>query len=249
VFAESQGIPNKEAFKLLAEELPNRSINSKKAVIIQSPTTLAIPPLHYSPEKAQALADLRSISRYGVDLAATTIGSLGFGEVLGYSCWVLTDGIHIAEARRMDGEKFPAVGCLGDRKSHTLRGSSKSWPIGITPHSGKNTLSGLPILLVEGGPDYLAACDIAWHSPKGYLPVTMLGSSSLIHADALPLFKGREVLILAHPDDAGETAAKKWCKQLRKVKAEPRVKKLSGGDLNDLVKRDGSESVANGLLQ
>jgi DNA primase len=77
----------------------------------------------------------------------------------------------------------------------------------------------------------------------------MLGSSSLIHADALPLFKGREVLILAHPDNAGETAAKKWCKQLRKVKAEPRVKKLSGGDLNDLVKRDGSECVANGLLQ
>jgi len=249
VFAESKGIPNKDAFKLLAEELPNRSFKSKKAVTKNAPATPTIPPLHYCPKKAHALADLRGISRYGIDLAATTIGTLGFGEVLGHDCWVLTDGLHIAEARRMDGQKFPAVGTLGERKSHTLRGSSKFWPIGITPQHGTKALAALPIVMVEGGPDYLAACDVAWYSPNPYQPVAMLGSSSLIHADAPPLLKGREVLILAHPDEAGVNAAKKWCNQLRKANAIPAVKKLSGGDLNDLVKRDGAEAVAIGLLK
>jgi hypothetical protein len=103
--------------------------------------------------------------------------------------------------------------------------------------------------LVEGGPDYLAACDVAWHSSKAFLPVAMLGSKSKIHADALQFFAGREVLILAHPDESGVEGAKTWCNQLRRVNARPGVKKLMGGDLNDLVKKDGAEAVADGLLK
>jgi hypothetical protein len=243
VYALRKNISNKEAIRLLAEELPNR-----RSKPIPKQKRLVIPKLQYTPEAAETLSKLRGISRHGIDLAATTIGSLGFGEALGHSCWILTDGKNIVEARRMDGLKFPRIGTLGERKSHTFAGSSKSWPIGITPQHGQKSLSTLPIVLVEGGPDYLAACDMAWHSSREFLPVAMLGSTSKIHDDALQFFKGREVLILAHPDESGVEGAKTWCNQLRKAKAHPRVKKLLGGDLNDLVKRDGAEAVAMGLL-
>ena len=242
VFAETEKISNKEAIRKLANELPKRR---PKRVPRQKP--LVIPKLQYNPEAAEKLSKLRGISRHGIDLAATTIGSLGFGEVLGYSCWILTDGKNIAEARRMDGLKFPTIGHLGERKSHTIAGSSKSWPIGINPMHGKKAVSKLPILLVEGGPDYIAACDMAWHG--GFLPAAMLGSGCKIHADALPYFNGREVLILAHNDESGIKGAKAWCHQLRKANAFTQVKRLLNGDLNDLVKRDGAEAVTDGFLK
>lgn len=241
VFAAVKNITNKEAIRQLVEELPNRS-----AKPIPKQKRLVIPKLQYTPEAAETISKLRGISRYGIDLAATTIASLGFGEVLGHRCWILTDGKNIAEARRMDGLNF--LDNLGERKTHTLRGSSKFWPIGLIPNHGKIALSTLPLVLVEGGPDYLAACDMAWHSSKAFLPIAMLGSRSKIHADALQFFKGREVLILAHPDESGVEGAKTWCNQLRKAKAKPRVKRLLGGDLNDHVKRDGADAVAKGLL-
>ena len=244
VYAAVKNIPNKEAIRQLGEELPNKT---PKSTPKQKP--LVIPKLQYIPEAAETLSKLRGISWHGIDLAATTIGSLGFGEALGCKCWILSDGKNIAEARRMDGLRFPVIGHLGERKSHTFAGSSKSWPIGITPQHGKKSLSALPIVLVEGGPDYLAACDMAWHSSRAFLPVAMLGSKSKIHADALQFFKGREVLILAHPDESGVEGAKTWCNQLRRANAKPMVKKLKGGDLNELVARDGAQAVAKGLLK
>jgi hypothetical protein len=239
VFAEVNKISNAEAIKRLGEELPGRIPNTKTPQ-----RKLIIPKLCYSPEDAEALSKLRGISRYGIDLAATTIESLGFGMALGHPCWMLTDGIHIAEARRMDGAKFPEMGSLDERKSHTLAGSKKSFPIGLFTKLGAKAMGGLPIMLVEGGPDYLAACDVAWHSEGKILPVAMLGSSSLIDALALPHFKGRSVLILAHPDDAGVEASRRWAKQLHQVGAKPRVKQLVGGDLNDLVRSRGVEAIA-----
>ena len=121
VFAEVNKISNAEAIKKLGEELPRRSHNPKPLQ-----RKLIIPNLCYSPEEAEALSKLRGVSRYGIDLAATAIQSLGFGMALGHSCWILTDGIHIAEARRMDGEMFPEMGSLGERKSHTLAEMAKT---------------------------------------------------------------------------------------------------------------------------
>ena len=72
----------------------------------------------------------------------------------------------------------------------------------------------------------------------------MLGSGSGISPDALPFFIGRRVLILAHPDDAGQAAAKKWKSQLINAGADARAKQLIGGDLNDLVSKHGAEPLA-----
>lgn len=208
---------------------------------------LTVPTLRYTPEEADALSKIRGIPRCGIDFAATTVRSLGFGDVLGETCWILTDGRNIAEARRMDGQIFPAWGSLGERKSHTLAGSKKSFPIGLNPMHGAGALTKLPILLVEGGPDYLSACAVVLHSEKEMLPVAMLGSSSSIAPLALSFFKGRNVIILAHPDNAGVTASKGWANQLYQAGANPSVLQLMGGDLNDLVRRDGVEVVARGI--
>jgi hypothetical protein len=82
VFAEHKGISNNEAIRQLAAELPDRQ--SKPA---PKKRELVIPALSYSKEQAEALAKLRGISREGVDFAASTVGSLGFGRVLGYDCF------------------------------------------------------------------------------------------------------------------------------------------------------------------
>lgn len=243
IFAEHHKIGNNEAVKQLAAELPNRA--PRKA---PKKRELVIPALSYCPQKAEALAKLRGFTREGVDFAATTACSLGFAEVLGYDCWLLRDGINIAEARRMDGKPFPAVGSLGERKSHTLAGSTKSFPIGLNPLHGAKALNKLPVLLVEGGPDYLAACSILWDS-ETYVPAAMLGSGLGIHPLALPLFARRDVLILAHDDDSGLDGAKRWARQLAHEGATPRIRKLVGGDLNDLLVRDGIEVIKKGVIK
>ena len=238
-FAQIKGLSNTEAIKQLAAELPGRA--PKPEPVKKQP--MQLPTLSYSQGQAQAVAKLRGLGEASAEMPGAVYGTLGFGKVCGFDCWVLTDGGNrIAEARRMDGEKFPAVGDLGERKSHTLKGSCKSWPLGISP---KVTVpAAFPVVLVEGGPDYLAACELAFYSKREFLPVAMLGAGQSIHADALAFFKGREVLILAHPDDAGLIAAKRWAAQLKQARATPQAEQLDGGDLNDLVKLHGGQPVA-----
>jgi len=241
-FAEVKGISNSEAIKQLAAELPGRA--PKPEPVNKQP--MQLPTLSYSQGQAQAVAKIRGLGEASTEMPGAIYGTLGFGKVGGFDCWVLTDASNrIAEARRMDGEKFPAIGNLSERKSHTLKGSCKSWPLGISP---KVTVPpAFPVVLVEGGPDYLAACELAFHAKREFLPVAMLGAGQSIHADALAFFKGRDVLILAHPDDAGLIAAKRWAGQLKQAGATPRAEQLNGGDLNDLVKLHGGQSVATFL--
>ena len=241
VFAEAKGLSNADAIRQLRETVPSLASRPKPR---PEPHTLTVPSLEYTTAEAQQLADLRGLSLEGIEFAAVGLGSLGFAQVAGHRSWVLTDASNrVAEGRRLDGEKYPARFSLGERKSHTLRGSCKSWPLGINPHK-LSVLPGLPVMLVEGGPDYLAACDVLIQSAKEFLPVAMLGAGQSIHAEALPFFRGRHVLILAHPDEAGQTAAKKWKSQLISAGADVSAKQLQGGDLNDLVKLHGAAAIA-----
>jgi hypothetical protein len=237
VFAEVHGLTNPDAIKRLASELPRHSPKptpKKKEMVI--------PPLSYSPEQAEALAKLRGITREGVDFAASTVGSLGFGRVLGYDCWVLTDGSTIAEARRMDGKKFPAVGSLTARKSHTLGGSKKGSPIGLHSKHSAKALKRLPICIVEGGPDYLALCSILWDY-EAFLPVCMLGASIDISKEALAHFAGRDVWIIGHPDPSGKHAIERWGRQLQKAGCSVRGRQLKELDLNDTLLKHGADQV------
>ena len=241
VYAEHKGVTNREAIQNLAAELPGRKPSPKL-----EPYNLTIPSLQYGIREAEEVAKLRGLSVEGVDFAGF-LGTLGFADVGGFRCWVLIDADkRLAEARRMDGEKFPAIGHLSERKAHTLRGSCKSWPLGMNP-PGVKVPSRLPVWLVEGGPDYLAACDVMMHSGREFLPVSILGAGQRIHADALPFFRSRDVLILGHPGEAGLKAINTWSNQLRDVGASAIPIQLQGGDLNEIIKTHGAKAVATQL--
>jgi hypothetical protein len=177
----------------------------------------------------------------GLELAHD-VGVLRFGKVCGFLSWIVTDNANrIAEARRLNGELFPQQGELGPRKSHTLRGSKKGWPCGLLPSLSPDRLRYLrshPLVLVEGGPDLLAAYCILASFPgetPDVHPVAMLGANASISDEALALMAGRPVVILCHGDKAGRDAAQRWRDQLVAAKCAVKRRELpESKDLNDL---------------
>ncbi len=178
-------------------------------------------PLHHGSEKDRELmAESRHISIEAVSLGLA-LRTLTFAIVQGYRCWLLTDAEgRCAEARRLDGMPFPECGTLARRKAHTLRGSRKSWPVGVA------VLRRVPdfrtLLLVEGGPDYLAALHFSQGLERwDVLPVAMLGrgTGTKIDPAALELMRGRRVRIYPHhdADGGGVKSARIWATQLHEV--------------------------------
>lgn len=193
-----------------------------------------------SPEDLATLARGRRLWRYAVEVAIK-IGVLRFGTVCGRRAWILLDDSgKIAEARRLDGKPFDAFKGMPERKAHTLAGSRKDWPLGLT--LGTMEMDGEPvpkshpnatILLVEGGPDYLAAFDFMAKSKAiGFQPVAILGKSNKLAPEALEEMAGRRVRIFPHLD--GMEAGKAWAAQLASVGC-----KVDGFRFDGLTRKDG----------
>lgn len=164
----------------------------------------------------QELAALRKIAVIAPATAAQHLGTLLFGTVCGCRSWILTDCRRLcAEARRMDGKLFTAVGNLGERKAHTIKGSMKAWPVGLAVRTFKPS-DFRALLGVEGGPDYLAALDFTLHAHANCLPIAFLGAGAggVIHPDALRLLRTRRIRLYPHTDSSGATAARKWARQI-----------------------------------
>ncbi len=179
---------------------------------------LALPPDATPGTEAdwRTLAALRNVALIAPATAAQQLGTLLFGTVCGFPCWILTDTRRLcAEARRMDGKLFPVVGTLGERKAHTLRGSVKSWPVGLAV-KGYDLANFRALLAVEGSPDYLSALHFALHGNADCLPIAFLGAgvAGAIHPDALPLLRGRRVRFYPHADKSGGDAICKWADQI-----------------------------------
>lgn len=138
-----------------------------------------------------------------------------------FASWCITDSTrNTAEFRRLDGKKYVRQDG-GEIKAWSTRG--KNWPIGAAEIGDKAF-----VLLVEGGPDVLAA----FHFLNGYnmlrdvAVVGMLGASNLIREDALAFFGGKRVRIMVDADIPkddenprkrkmpGMEAAARWTAQL-----------------------------------
>ena len=145
-------------------------------------------------------------------------GVLVVGMWRDFQTYGVTDASgRVLEVRRIDGLPFPEMGPLPERKSHSLKGSEKNWPVGLA-----EAVDYPAVALVEGVPDFLVAHDVViWEQgtrehPQNVkcAPVAMLSASPAIHADALPFFKGKHVRIFAHAEAAGLAGAEKWKRQL-----------------------------------
>ena len=206
--------------------------------MIQQPTERARPSLggfrEGTPEELQALASLRGIGLEGIRWASAR-GVLRFGTVKGHPAWIVMDGEKVnAQARRLDGKPWEDL----NAKARTARGAWAAWPLGI------REAEPFPcIALVEGGPDFLAAHYLSlWEQASHYskqdvhcAPVTMLGASLRIHADALPLFAGKRVRLFGHGDPAGREAVTRWAREL-----EPHASEVDAFDFGGLVRADGT---------
>jgi hypothetical protein len=245
VYGAARGLNTGQAYAELKERL---QIGAPTVVPKRDkPTkTLVVPPLTREREKMRALAELRGVDFEAVELAVLNLKTVGFCRKFGLDCWAVTDSAHrIVELRRMDGGKFPPLPPkLDERKTHSLGGSKKHHPVGIA--SAVKFPADFPALLVEGSGDYLAAVGVATTSKVERVPVAMLGTNDPIGDHALPWFRGRDVVILAHNDTAGLKARKRWKEQLDPL-CRVRSFVLEGGDLNDLVKQHGAAAVAEGL--
>ena len=193
------------------------SVSPASATIHQSST----PPIlsHFTTgtaDQLKRLSLLRSFSMEGLQLAAAN-GFLMFGHKFNFEVYGVKDqsGL-LGEVRRLDGQLFAGSGSTPAHKSHTLKGSTKSWPLGII-EAGSTT----KIALVEGLPDFLACFDFLHREGKPGVvsPVAMLAASVSIDEQALSLFADKQVRLFPHYDQAGVEAAKRWAAQLNKVAA------------------------------
>jgi hypothetical protein len=269
VLAKARGLSKGEAlreFVRLAEgEVPNdyshnihRSSTEYRTTITTKPDLSKFHTSHYD--------DLTTVARdRHLDFAAIKraheLGCLRFGRVCGFQSWLLSDPAGwCAEGRRFGRLLYPAFGDLPGRKVHTIKNSLKSWPLGLGVDGSIIERTSLFVLL-EGGPDYLAA----WHfilraNREDILPITLLGRAIHgVHPDALGLLAGKKLKFFPHvdPDGGGLRMVTLLSHQLRSVGCRPTyfdlegLRAMDGGpikDLNDLVSVDPSQASELGGL-
>jgi hypothetical protein len=238
--ARARGITNREALPEFLWRANSEQINSTDPILYRCTERTAagtdregdkprIHPANFrigTTAELQALSRLRGISVEGLQVASER-GVLRFGQCQGFPTWTVLDCTYrLAQSRRLDGELF-----VGGGKSQSWKGSQQAWPLNV------HSLGGLSkAALVEGGPDMLAAFDYAFAEGKEntVAVIGMLGASCSIPDDALPLFKGKQVRIFPHVDEAGRKAGERWNEQLESAGAV-----LSWFDFDGLTQDSG----------
>ena len=144
-----------------------------------------------------------------------------------HRCWAAIDETkNVAEFRRLDNGLHTKID--GSVKPKVWSTSGKNWPLGAAQIGDRKR-----VLLVEGGPDMLAAYHFLrmWHTQRRPLlqdvaVVCMLGASNRIREEALQYFKGCRVRIMVDADTpkddeqkskrklTGAEAAARWQEQL-----------------------------------
>ena len=209
------------------------------------PAVLAPPPLlsQGTPGDWLTLSRTRSVSVEAVKLA-TERGLLRFGTFRNRPVWFVTDSSRrVIQARRLDSDRWWPHG----PKALTLAGGQASWPVGAADMGQFSR-----IIMVEGGPDLLAAFHFIFRAGCGptFTAVAMLGAANNIHADAINLFAGKATKIVPHLDPpdkngrrAGMDAARRWQTQLQGAGAAAEIISLRDlvpeaaalKDLNDVT--------------
>jgi hypothetical protein len=231
---------------LPADDAPRISKRQQSAFIAARKQVKWPPDMHAgSDADLRAVANLRAVSFDALEMMRA-LGLLKFGTVCGVPTWLVLDHSNkCGEARRMDGLPFDEIetsqGSLPERKAHTLGGSIKSWPVGLAlPEELTKTTSNF--MLVEGGPDLLAAYHLKLEmNDLSWTPIALLGAGvNRIDPEALALLRGKCVKVIEHADAAGTSAGPSWAKALSAAGARVSGFKLQG---LGLTKPDGTPAA------
>jgi hypothetical protein len=184
------------------------------------------------------LAESRCIGEKGLRLAEHR-GFLLFGDKKEGPFWSLADlEGYFRQDRMLSGEPVP------------LRsgGSTKSRTIGrLVRPLGQQLVADYPcVLLVEGGPDFLAAHYLIEQTAdrSSYAVVGILGASQSVSDENWAEYEGKVVRIYPHMDEAGIAAATCWESKLKEHGAKVDVFDFAGletdegkqvNDLNDFL--------------
>ena len=199
----------------------------------------------------EALARTRAVAIWAVELAVER-GLVQFGVFRGRNAWFVTDSARrVVQARRLDGDRWWPNG----PKAMNLLGGTASWPVGVADMGSFSR-----IIMVEGGPDLLAAFHFLLLAGRiaDVTVVAMLGASNGIHPDAIGLFCSKHVRIVPHRDAVGADASTRWRRQLVLAGANVGVVPIATlalgrdrmKDLNDLCRMpiDWQAMVARALV-
>lgn len=199
-----------------------------------------------------------SKSRFGLGMAglewAVEMGWLRFSTVKGHRAWWVTDKSGWTyQRRRIDNQPwlvFERNRCrTGTRKALSAYGNIQEWPVGVADIGHKPVVA-----LVEGEPDFLAACDFICRAGLRDLvaPVAFLGKNCHFESPLakqeriMAHFEGKYVLAFAQHDEsgAGMAGARRWMDQLKgtargthivPVQAVAGALGVDAGDLNELT--------------
>jgi putative DNA primase/helicase len=96
---------------------------------------------------------------------------------------------------RPDGKPFPAAGKIGERKTHTTKGSVNSWI------ASGDVAAAETIIDVEGITDWLAV--VSAGLPPGYAAVTNTAGAKARGALARPWAAGKKIIVAGDADEPG----------------------------------------------
>lgn len=200
-------------------------------------------------EQIRIIAQQRNVGREGLELAVDR-GLLWTATFKGHPCWIVSDSTRLnAQARRLDGEMFP-VPNEEPSKVWTLLGSVGSQPIGLS-----QAMKYPNVILVEGGPDLLAAFHYIYIEGRAgdCCAISILGAGNKLSESSLPAFKSTRVRLFPHVDLEGMRAGVRWAQSLRdyvshldrfRFKGFHRTDGQPVNDLNDLCYVDPDEFEA-----
>lgn len=196
----------------------------------------------------QTLATLRGLGPEGMREAYLR-GLLSFETFRGQRAWRFADDRNGC-LRRLDGRPWDG---RKPAKALQTRDGTPNWPVGLLETALRDRRE---MLLCEGAPDALTAYYFA--NLEGTLRAigvaAMMGAKHVLAREALEMFRGRFVRIIAHADESGQEAADRWARQLAAFAAGVQVFDLCGlstpdgakaKDLNDVAYAGADDFEAN----
>ena len=209
-----------------------------------------------SEDELYQLAELRGIGFQGIKLAQDR-GHLRFSSNKADTLWTLADiGGAFRQDRLLSGSRIRLKD--GNKVKTRTLGKLKH-PLGLTEIGPYKY-----VLLVEGGPDFLAANYLITQSKQEDLfgVIAMFGAYQEFSREQARNLKGKRVRVFPHMDEAGIKGAKNWSSSLRYVGVDTdiydfdKTKSNDGNlitDLNDLLRAnlddwDNDPLIRNPLL-